>query len=91
LIKDEDAREVLKIMLEKDPTKRAKLEELIDSKWVSNKNTEKLEIDKVEVSDSLGLGNVNRILKISNLRKSSSHSALYLNSNIPLKESISDR
>jgi hypothetical protein len=51
LIKNDNAREVLKIMLEKDPTKRAKLEDLIESKWVSNNNTEKLEIDKVEVSE----------------------------------------
>ena len=59
-------------MLEKDPTKRAKLEELLDSAWVTNNNTEKLEIDKIEVSDAKGLGNYNRILRISNLRKSSS-------------------
>ena len=59
-------------MLEKDPTKRAKLEELLDSDWVTNNNTEKLEIDKIEVSDAKGLGNYNRILRISNLRKSSS-------------------
>ena len=91
LIKDENAREVLKIMLEKDPTKRAKLEDLIESKWVSNNNTEKLEIDKVEVSEPLGLGNFNRILRISNLRKSSSCSAFNINSNLGLKESILDR
>ena len=62
-------------MLEKDPRNRAKLEELIESAWVSNNKTENLEIDKVEVSDSKGLGNINRILRISNLRKSSSYSA----------------
>ena len=61
-------------MLEKDPTKRAKFEELIDSAWVSNNNTEKLEIDKIEVSETKGLGNVNRILSVSNLRRSSSFS-----------------
>jgi hypothetical protein len=54
-------------MLEKDPRKRAKLEELIESAWVSNNKTENLEIDKVDVSDSKGLGDINRILKISNL------------------------
>lgn len=87
LIKDENAREVLKKMLEKDPRNRAKLEELIESAWVSNNKTENLEIDKVEVSDSKGLGNINRILKISNLRKSSSYSA-FQTSNLALKESI---
>lgn len=70
LIKDPEAREVLEKMLEKDPLKRASLEDLTKLKWCSFNNNEKLEVDNIEENEVKGLGNVSRTVAISNLKKS---------------------
>ncbi len=70
MIKDPDAREVLEKMLERDPLKRASLEDLTKLKWCSFNNNEKLEVDNIEENEVKGLGNVNRTVAISNLKKS---------------------
>jgi hypothetical protein len=41
-------------------------------KWSREEKNEKLEVDNIEENEVKGLGNVNRTVAISNLKKSSS-------------------
>jgi len=64
LIKKEPARDLLKRMLQKDPDKRATIDEIRESEWVLGKEKEVIEVDKVETDikkDSFG--NIQRLLK----------------------------
>lgn len=66
-IKDPEARVVISKMLEKDPLKRADLEFILNSNWITNNGTEKIELAEVELEHDLaqkqGFGNLQRLLK----------------------------
>ena len=49
-------------MLEKNALKRAILNELIECSWVTNKGSEKIEIDKVDIDDPYAVENINRVI-----------------------------
>lgn len=42
VIQDQNLRELLKRILEKDPTKRATLEEILENPWVTNNGATKI-------------------------------------------------
>ena len=51
LIRNENARAVVKRMLDKNPDTRVTIEALIQMDWVTNNGTEPLQIDVVEKTD----------------------------------------
>ena len=63
LINNLEARKVVERMLEFDPTKRATINELLLSDWVTNQGKEMVDADLVDKNQRQGLGNVDRLVK----------------------------
>ena len=63
VIKNQNLKELLQRILEKDPNKRATLEEILVNSWVTNKGTETIQLQEVDVY-SHGFGNINQLLKL---------------------------
>ena len=67
LIKNENLRNLLERILEKDPDHRATLEEILQNQWVTSNGRNIIELKEVEVYEN-GLGNIDRLLLKSRMK-----------------------
>ena len=63
LIKHEPARELLKLMLKKEPSQRATLKDILENPWVTNNSSEQVKPEECDEFHK-SLGNVNRLVKM---------------------------
>lgn len=66
LIKNSGARCLIKKILQKDPQKRASLEDIQQDDWLSQKGGSKVQINEVEFyrDEDQGFGNIERLMKL---------------------------
>ena len=68
LIEDKNARHCITRLLNKDPTKRATFDELLEMDWVTDCGNEKIDARMVDTSGSFG--DLQRVITLSNPNKS---------------------